>query len=192
MASVARSLVVGGILAIGVAPALAAQHEHVRRGFWIGFGLGYGSAGVSYDGSGDLDRQSSFTSAVRLGGTLKPGLLLGADLSGWTRSQSGTTVTIGHAAATGQWYPSPSKGFFVRGAVGIAVYRESNGGTFEGAGGGLGLGGGYDIRVGRNISLTAQVDVLFGSVGDITSNGTTIETGLKQNVIAAGLGVMFH
>ena len=51
---------------------------------------------------------------------------------------------------------------------------------------------GYDIRVGKNISLTPVFNFYFGSDGDLKSNGTTIDSHYKHNVYDFGLGITFH
>jgi hypothetical protein len=95
--------------------------------------------------------------------------------------------------ATLLFYPQPQSGFFLRGGLGFALYAESNGGTVSGAGGGMLGGVGYDIRMGRNISLTAFAEALYGSVGDLTTNGgSVVETGFTQTLLHVGLGVTFH
>jgi len=175
-----------------VATPLAAQRPQTREGFWISFGLGYGSAGISCDQCGTTNRQSSFTSYLRLGGTLNPRVLLGGDIVGWTKSSSGTATTLGTVTASALFYPQPASGFFLKGGVGFAVYDETDGQKVDGAGVGVIVGAGYDIRVGRNISLTAFGDFLIGSVGELQSSGSTVATGWKENLFHFGLGVTFH
>jgi len=74
-----------GCLALGImllaAPAAWAGHPQERKGFWIGFGGGYGSADIHCDGC-DGDRQGSFTGSFKLGGTLSDKVLLGVESNG--------------------------------------------------------------------------------------------------------------
>src|SRR5438445_3708335 len=55
-------------------------------------------------------------------------------------------------------------------------------------------GVGYDIRVGRNVSLTPVANFVYGGVGDlnVSGGGAPFATGWKQNVVDFGLGVTFH
>jgi hypothetical protein len=192
MRTTLSGLAVAGVLAIG-AGDLSAQRPQTREGFWISFGLGYGSAAIACDGCPELETLSSFTSYVRLGGTLNDRVLLGGDLVAWTKTRNGVTATLGGMMATLLFYPAPASGFFVRGGAGFALYDESNGGSIGGVGGGVLAGVGYDIRLGRNISLTAFADALYGAVGDLTTNGGSVtETGFTQTLLHAGLGVTFH
>ena len=62
-----------------------------RDGFFIGFGLGGGSFGCSDCGS----RESGFAGHLKLGGTVSPQLLLGAESSAWTKEEGGARLTHG-------------------------------------------------------------------------------------------------
>ncbi len=64
----------------------------------------------------------------------------------------------------------------------------------DGTGWGFTAGVGYDIRVGRNVSLTPVANFVYGGVGDlnVSGGGAPFATGWKQNVVDFGLGVTFH
>ncbi len=193
MRHMVRLLVAAGVLASSGGSALQAQHPQTRQGFWIGFGGGYGSAGVSCDGCGNTDREGSASGFLKLGGTLSPSVLLGAEVNGWSKSESGVTVNLGNVSAAVYLYPVKTSGFFVKGGAGLSVHRTTGGGnTLDGTGWGLIGGLGYDIRVGRNISLTPVANYYFGQPGDLKINGTTAVTGWTQNVLDIGLGITFH
>lgn len=182
------------LLALG-ATALWAQHPQVRDGFWIGFGLGYGPFDASCSGCPSMNSESSFTGHLRLGGTLKPNVLLGGDIVAWTKSANGLDEVGGNTTATVYYYPMVRSGLFLKGGVGIALYDLSpnnSGSGVDGTGVGFTIGAGYDLRVGRNISLTPVGNFLFGSVGDIQQNGATLLTGWKQTILEFGLDVTFH
>jgi Outer membrane protein beta-barrel domain len=180
------------MLLLGAA-SLRAQHPQVREGFWIGFGLGYGPFDVSCTGCGSVNSESNFTGHLRLGGTLKPNLLLGGDMVAWAKSEAGLDQVAGNITAAAYYYPMERSGLFLKGGVGFASYHASGGGnTADGNGVGITLGAGYDIRVGRNISITPVGSFLFGSVGDIQVDGTTIASGWKQTIFEFGLDVTFH
>jgi hypothetical protein len=176
------------------APMLWAQHPQVRDGFWIGFGLGYGRFDPSCTGCSP-NSESSFTGHVRLGGTMRPDVLLGGDIVTWTKSQGGTDDVGGNVTAAAYFYPMVRSGFFLKGGVGIAFFSTSpnnSGSGADGAGVGFTVGAGYDLRVGRNISLTPVGNLVYGSVGDLQVNGATFLRGWKQTLIEFGLDVTFH
>ena len=178
MRAVAQLVAVVGLLAVGALGSAQAQRAQTREGFWIGFGFGYGSSSLSC-GSG-----CSFTSDskggggagyLKMGGTLSPKVLLGGEVNGWVKDVSGTTEEVGNVSAALYLYPAPASGFFVKGGVGFASYMLRNGGSSVSASGfGLLAGLGYDIRVGRKISLTPTGNFYFGSDGDLKDGGTVL------------------
>lgn len=177
-----------GVLAAGVAPA---QHPQTRQGFWIAFGLGYGAAKLS--SCSGCSSEGSGTGHVRLGGTLNEQLLLGGDITGWVKEQSGVTATVGAVSFVAQYYPMPASGLFLKGGVGYSgVAFEAGGDQVTGTGFGLSAGAGYDIRVGRNISITPIVDFLYGGSRDLQLDGTTVLDGVSSTLLNFGLGVTFH
>lgn len=188
--SISRWLAVA--LVIGIATPLAAQHPQVRKGFWIGFGPTYGSADATCDGcvSG---REGSFGLFIKLGGTLSQKVLLGGEINSWMKDEAGVTTFMGSMAAVVYYYPIATGGLFVKGGPGVSSLQASgNGPDLEGYGWGVTAGVGYDIRVGRNISITPVGNFWYGQPGNIQQSGTTVITGWKQNVFEFGLGITFH
>jgi outer membrane protein with beta-barrel domain len=175
------------------ASAARAQYPQRREGFWIGFGLGYGSANVTCDSCGTGPRTGGVTAFLKLGGTPSPNLLIGGAINGWSHSSGGATETMGNVTASLYYYPVARGGFFLTGGLGFSDYRVDTSPTVDGTGWGFTAGAGYDIRVGRNVSLTPVANFVYGGVGDLTvSGGGTFATGWKQNVVDFGLGVTFH
>lgn len=195
MSAIRKTRAALALLFVLGAPVLWAQHPQVRQGFWIGFGLGYGPFDASCTGCGSITSKSDFTGHLRLGGTFRPNVLLGGDIVAWTKSANGFDELGGNTTATVYYYPMVRSGLFLKGGVGVALYDLSptnSGSGAEGTGVGFTIGAGYDLRVGRNISLTPVGNFLFGSVGDIQQNGATILRGWKQTIIEFGLDVTFH
>jgi hypothetical protein len=175
------------------ASAARAQYPERREGFWIGFGLGYGSANVTCDSCGSGPRTGGVTAFLKLGGTPSPNLLIGGAINGWSHSSGGATETMGNVTASLYYYPVARGGFFLTGGLGFSDYRVDTSPTVDGTGWGFTAGAGYDIRVGRNVSLTPVANFVYGGVGDLSvSGGGTFATGWKQNVVDFGLGVTFR
>jgi hypothetical protein len=167
------------LLLVG-ASAASAQHPQARKGFWIGFGLGYGSLGFSCQGCAS-DREGALSGHLKMGGTVSPKLLLGGELNGWTKADpSGTTTTIGNASLAAYFYPAPAGGFFLRGGLGFSSLAVEGFNSETGLG--FILGGGYDIRVGTNMSVTPYMNLNYGHPVD----------GLSQNIVQMGVGLTFH
>src|ERR1041385_3902273 len=93
----------------GSALAQQPRQPQLRHGFWFSGGLGYGSLGCK-DCSG---RTGALSGNIALGGTLSPKLLLGVSTNGWTKSDSGATLTVAALTAAVRFYPSPVGGFFL-------------------------------------------------------------------------------
>jgi hypothetical protein len=194
-----RSLVVlvAGALVGSSSPAWAG-HPQDRQGFWIGAGFGYGSAHgeASCEDCQGGDREGSFTAFVKLGGTLNKHVLLGMETNAWIKEEGDVTLTLGSVTGTVTFYPQPSAGFFLKAGAGFSyVSTDLQDETFtvsaSKTGWGILTGIGYDVRVGRNISLTPCVNYYFGKPGDLSGDGETIG-GWKQNVVSVELGITFH
>jgi len=163
------------------AHALVAQsRSQTREGFFIGFGLGWGSLGCS-DCSGE--RESGFSGYLKLGGTVNDALLLGFESNGWVKEESGVTLSQGNFSAAAYFYPSPESGLFLKGGLGLSTLRldVSGFGGDSTTGFGVVAGLGYDARVGTNFSLTPYANFVYGSF----DGGST-------NVIQAGIGLTWH
>src|SRR2546423_2475203 len=76
MRTAACILAVVGLLGV-TASAARAQYPQRREGFWIGFGLGYGSANVTCGTCGSGSRTEGVTAFLKLGGTPSRNLLIG-------------------------------------------------------------------------------------------------------------------
>lgn len=189
-----RVITLATLLALCATTVGTAQKPQVRKGFWIAFGFGYGSANLSCDAalcSGGSE--GGGTGHIRLGGTLNEQLLLGGDITAWTKEESGNTASIGNVSFIAQYYPMKQGGLFVKGGAGFStIMLEGGGNTADGESFGLSAGVGYDIRVGRNISITPIADFLFGGSRDLQVDGVTQIGGVSTTMFTVGLGVTFH
>jgi hypothetical protein len=191
---VGQAVLIAAILALVPARSGVAQTAQERHGFWIGFGFGFGSAEVTCDQCGAASRDDGGAMFLKMGGTLSRKLLLGGELNGWGRADNGGGVVVGNTSAAVYFYPGTNSGLFFKGGLGFSSYLslDSEGGTADGSGWGGVAGVGYDIRIGRSVSLTPVANFHFGEIGDVTSNGTTVMTGVNQNVFDIGLGITWH
>ncbi len=178
------------------ASAAQAQYPQRRDGFWIGFGLGYGSANVYCDNCDSGPRTGGITGFLKLGGAPSRNLLLGGAVNGWAHSDSGFTETIANVTASIYFYPQARSGFFLTGGLGFSGYHANTVPSTDGTGWGFTGGAGYDIRVGRDVSLTPVVNFVYGALADfdvpVSGGGTVRARNWRQNVVDLGLGVTFH
>jgi hypothetical protein len=184
MRSITRGLAIVSALLVLGASAASAQHPQTRKGFWIGFGFGWGSYGIGGDSvPSGTGREDSYTGFLKLGGTVNPHLLLGAESVVWTKSEQGATLTAGNVTASAFYYPKPASGFFLNGGVGFSRAEVSGGGVSAGnTGPGFTLGTGYDLRVGTNVSITPVADYVWGRP----------QSGFNHNFFNFAVGVTFH
>jgi hypothetical protein len=159
-----------------------AQQAQTRQGFWIGGGLGYGSLGLSCSGCGSVDRTGSVSGYFKMGGTLRQNFLLGIEMNGWTKSEGTGRVSMGNLSGAAYWYPMPTQGLFLKGGAGYSNLTADDG-ISSASDGGFGLLGGlgYDIRAGRNLSITPVANWYRGAFN-----------GGSANVLELGLGITSH
>ena len=163
----------------GAALAQQSRQPVLRHGFWFSGGLGYGTLGCQ----GCSGREGSISGNLSLGGTLSPRVLLGVSTNGWTKSDSGSTLTVAAITAAVRFYPSATGGFFLTGGLGLGTVSAGiNGfGSASQTGGAMLLGLGYDIPIGRSVSLTPYW------------NGYALTySGGDANVGQLGLGITVH
>jgi Outer membrane protein beta-barrel domain/Bacterial SH3 domain len=184
-------------------PVTTHEEPQPREGFWIGFGAGYGSTAISLSCDGcSSDRAGSFTGFLKLGGTLNPQVLLGVESNAWVKSEDigfglTATLTLGALSGTVTVYPVVTSGFFLKGGAGLSYMSTDisvSGVTVNVSKTGWGVigGVGYDLRVGRNISITPSFNYYYGKPGDISVEGNVILPGWSHNVLDFALGITFH
>jgi hypothetical protein len=93
-------------------------------------------------------------------------VLLGGEVIGLGYDRNDAWISFGNATFDVLYYFQPAGGFFAKGGVGFAsvtVSEDVGGGTFttDDQGLGLTLGAGYDIRIGGNLYLTPNIDLLY-------------------------------
>lgn len=178
-----RATGLSALLTALLATTAFAQQSQAREGFWIGGGMGYGSMGMSCEGCGDIDREGGASGYFKLGGTLRPNILLGVEGNAWRKSEGTLTLTMGNFSGAAYWYPMVTSGLFIKGGVGYSTLRLDDDTVGDASDSGFGLlaGLGYDVRVGRNLSITPVANWFRGGFD-----------GGSANVLQLGLGVTSH
>jgi hypothetical protein len=154
-------------LALSLWPGPAAAEgpwPQTRKGWFIGGGLGGGTAAITHEGESS-DREGGAAGSFRAGYAFTPQLGFGLESSAWSKEQEGVTVTFSTGGVALSYYPAG--GLVLRGGVGLgsvkAAASEGNR-TVEATESGLGLmaGAAYEFRVLRTFSLGPEVT--FGYV----------------------------
>jgi len=173
--------------------SLAAQRAQTRQGFWVSLGGGTGNLNWSCDGCSKLDHGGGAL-AVRAGGSPSQNILLGGEINQVFVDLGTVEITAGYSAFTVYWYPSATGGLFVKSGVGVGTYyqRTSDTVTAHSTSAALLLGAGYDIRVGRKISVNPMLTLWSSNKAYLKEAGVPIATGLRQYGVALQLGVTYH
>ena len=195
-----RSRVVVAALALSCLAWSATAAAQERTGFWFDVDLGAGSVGLSSD-VGDSSRTWGAVGRFGAGWAVNPQLLAGFEMGITTLDVSGDltgTLDVYNVMGRVAYYPSPSKGLFVKGAVGgsfLDLNIEDRGTTLTAnvsSGLGLGAGVGYDVYLGRGFSLTPGVSYWYGRTGDVKIFGETLFADWSHNVVDLTIGLSFH
>ena len=146
----------------------------IREGFWFNVGMGYGTLGCE----DCITRDDGLSGGLSLGATLGDHVLLGVGSTGFAREFEGELFTVGTLDARVRVYPAKRSGFFINAGIGLGSISYGDDSEF-----GLGamLGVGWDIRVGRNVSLTP----FWNGFAMANSN-------VDANVGQLGIGVTIH
>jgi len=190
-------------VSLALLPAsLTAQQENrnVRQGFWAQFGLGAGSAGASCSEgidcgfNNDAGRETGPTATIKLGGTIKPTFLLGGGVTAYAKKIGDADVVYGATSLLFEFYPSPTGAFYFQGGPGYMIYEEDYGalGKAESSGFNVMFGVGFDIRVGRMLSLSPYGNYLLALSGDATWEGSDLGFAFRPNMFEFGVGLTIH
>jgi len=182
------------VLIATAATTAHAQYAQTHKGLYATFGVGYGSADVNCDQCGDSGRVGDLTGFLNIGTALSQSLLLGLEVTGWSKvTSSNDNRSAGTVNGVVTWYPSPREGFFLKGGVGWGwlygdqATQSAGIQSLSESGVGYQAGLGYDIRLQRDLSVTAVVNFYGGNVGNVLS----IQN-VSFNVIQFMGAVTFH
>jgi hypothetical protein len=190
------------LLALGAACLLTAaahaqptdDNRHPRSGFYFAGGLGVGSAGAECDPCGEIDRETGLSGTLRLGGSLSQTVQLGVSTNGWFKQEDNVTSTLGFLSFAVTLYPSSRGGFYLQLGLGgmFGKIEDDLGNEITTLGPGALLGLGFDIRIGRNVSLTPYANALAAR-GNLEVNEVEIlDENFNPNLIQFGLAITAH
>jgi len=177
-------------LALHAAPA-AAQGAVEHRGLWAGIHAGYGFA--SYGGDASSSNDGGFTAGLRIGGTLRPNLLLGGESNGWYGRQDDVDSIWGSIMGVAYYYPVSSLPLFMKGGAGYLYTvqsqqpRDLTSSHFA-----IQLGAGYDILIGTDVAVTLTAAYLQGFAADWELAGASTSTSVSPNLILLGVGISLY
>ncbi len=186
--------------------------ENSLTHFWIGVGLGYGSATAVCTSCGENGLQSGTTANVHLGFGLNRQLLLGLQASIWINDggiyhSREDNIYRTHLMIMAQYYPWVYSHFFGRLGAGLSVYnaynrfqprmQDANGNDLPSLvhtdGPGVSVAVGYDFGVAGDLVLSPVLSYSYAHLGDLVLNDTRVLAGNKPlQLLELNLGLMFR
>lgn len=180
--------------------SVGAQQRFHRRGLWGELCSGPAYIRIASSEPATVTTKTGSGACVRVGGTLSPKVLFGAEsfgfldeTFGFAAQDTSLIAENGGLMAIVMWYPGRS-GFFMKAGFGVAdgVFTVRTSPTekveVNGTGVGLTFGIGYDLPISRKFAVTANLEAIITAIGDIV-----LPTGRVDDVIAsmyhAGLGI---
>ena len=190
------------------APVPADAPVFSRQGSWFGAGLGAGAATLECRICEGEQGSRGTAGYLRVGTTVSPTLLLGAEVNGWTRSDETGHQRILALTGNGYWYPNPRHGYYLKGGFGFSNYRQWSqddnndevttgitGGGFTGQ-----VGAGYEVRVNPRMSFVPYLNLVGSAKGTLSTernDGTSYQRNKLPNganvlLLQLGVGVTWH
>lgn len=176
-----------------------------REGFWARLESGYGALAGKFP-EGPRGRKGFFALGFSGGVSVDPHVRLGLQLNGWLIEPFDPgDPTKGVAVSTYllvvHVYPWKTRGFFVKGGAGRAVYTNNHAkyqpippfssgvvdvSQFGGSGWATAVGIGYDLPVFSDFSVTPVLNYSRGSIDDPENRGQ------RFNVLEVGVGITYR
>jgi len=197
-----RAALAASLLVLVIPLAAHAGKPHERTGFFIGFGLGAGSASWDWqvEDWGSADEWSG-SGNFRIGGAVQPDLVLHLEATSWVKgwdvvSADGqrlgdADLTLGVATFAVTYFPK-NMGLLLRAGVGIAtadakvpvgtappfdIFAESTDTGF-----GMLAAVGYEWRLTNKFAMGPQIELVYlGIDGDFVKNAFVVDGGLEFN-----------
>ncbi len=176
------------LIAVLLLAFTTAAHAELKpathSGFYIGFGLGWGSLKVELDDENDdvdfiSDAESGGAGNLRLGAALSNKLLLGVESNVWVKDYEIDTgsemadakVTVSNLGLTLTYYPAEQ--FFIKGGPAFATAELEFdipgtifAGSVEDEGGGVMLGAGGEFRLTRRFAIVPSAQWMYQQFDD--------------------------
>lgn len=138
--------------------------DHVRRGFWLDAGIGWGWEAWRFDGESWVEPLGKPTFSFAAGGTPSGQLRIGGEATVWVNRYQdegdNVTETLGSVMAVARFFPARNLGLYLKGGAGLgvsAVDLEFGSGTSE-TGFAYVVGAGWEIPLSDRIFLAPAID----------------------------------
>jgi len=187
-----RAVLVTSLLLLFAAPQLLGQRVAERHGFWFGGGVGMGSARLSCTICRG-GRNGGMSGYLRLGATVTPQILLGAETTVWYHSEAAVDYLLGSVQAVLYLYPARKSGLYIKTGFGLAQYSakdDQDQMSTQALAGQFGVG--YEIAVNGGLSIVPYANFLGSSGADLKFNNTVSSLSANTSLIQVGVGLTLH
>jgi hypothetical protein len=179
------------VLFVSAVP-LAAQRAAERHGVWIGAGLGRGSARLSCEIC-RIDRTGGTTGYLRAGATVSKAVLVGLEATAWYKSRNNIDQLLGSLQAVVLLYPRPASGFYLKTGLGISQFSaKDDEDEVSSQALAVQIGVGYEVAMGRGLSIVPFANFLGSTAGDVRFNDTVSGLSANTSLLQFGVGVTLH
>ncbi len=187
MRRIHRAALVASLL-LAPPAALGAQEAGSHRGFFLGAGVGHGSAQLTCSicqGGRDGGTSGYLTAGYSVARRVR----LGAEILGWYKGGQ-VDYLLTSAQVVAVLYPLPRSRFFLKTGFGVAKYaaEDSDDSVKTQAFAGQ-VGVGYEVPVGRGLSLVPFANFLGTTGGDVRFNDTVSSLSANTSLIQVGIGI---
>lgn len=181
-----------GALLLVSATSLVAQRAAERHGVWIGGGIGLGSARLSCEVC-RTGRTGGTAGYLRAGATVSKAVLVGLEATGWYRSESDIDQLLGSLHAVVLLYPRPASGLYIKTGLGLSQFSakdDQDEVSSQALSGQIGVG--YEVSMGRGLSIVPYATFLGSTGGDVRFNDTVSGLSANTSLLQLGVGVTLH
>lgn len=183
------------VLALGTS-SLSAQSVTPaadRSGFFIGGGLGLGSAQVTCGPDCGSNSANGLSGNFHIGGTINPHFRIGLETNGWVHSENGVDSQVGFASGAVYLYPSVHNNLWIKGGVGYAFAKATdNVDELKTEGVGVSAALGYDWAVSGNFVLVPYAGYLRLMNGSSKFDGSDLGVNSTVELFQFGVGLGFR
>jgi hypothetical protein len=173
-------------LTLAFAP-LSAQARGDASGLWLSGGAGGGLARVTCVIC-RTDRNAGPVLNISGGTTLRPGLLLGVDVGGWTRTADDIRSLLVSGMVSARIQPDPARGLFLKAGAGVVRFSLDEG-ELRTTLPGIALGAGYDIMLGESYTISNSVSLLASSFGTLHSGDGAVAEDVSISLFQLGISL---
>jgi hypothetical protein len=171
---------------------LSAQKAAERHGVWIGAGVGLGSAKLTCNVC-RTDRTGGTAAYLRAGATITRAVLIGVEASGWYKSKDNIDQLLGSLQAVVLLYPRPASGFYLKTGLGISQFSaKDKQDEVSSQALSMQFGLGYEVAMGRGMSIVPYANFLGSTGGDVRFNNTVSGFSANSSLLQFGVGLTLH